>query len=452
MSSRVQHETDPGGGPILKSPSGPGSDESGSRAKGRLLSDGAWLAAGQVLTASATLVGVRLLTESVPPDVYGSVTLILGLLLLGRNLFCFPFYQAALRFFPELARRGEVWRLRRVVFSYLVRSSSWLVVLIVLLGLPYCLARSLPVRLVPLLIGLLYVDIFRTMETDLLNAARRQRAFSILRAVEAWARPLAAVLMVRLLGADPTSVMLGYLVASGGVLASIFATGMERVGAGEGPVAGRDKLGDRELNERLWRFSLPLVPLSLLEWISTLSDRYLIGGLIGLEAAGVYAAAYGLVTQPFLISQALLEMLYRPVYFEALAIGDVERGRRIFRTWMALTATVCAIGFVAITLLREPLTSLLLAERYRSASALLPWIAAGSFMFAISLVAEKLFHASHRTELVLFSRVVGAVLSLVAGIPMIIAFGPLGAAAAVPIYYGAQLLICLWQASMIRSG
>lgn len=41
----------------------------------RILAETAWVFAGQGLSALATLIGVRLITEVVPPHVYGAVAL-----------------------------------------------------------------------------------------------------------------------------------------------------------------------------------------------------------------------------------------------------------------------------------------------------------------------------------------------------------------------------------------
>jgi O-antigen/teichoic acid export membrane protein len=409
----------------------------------QVISDGAWLIGGQGLTAIAMLVGVRLLTEAVPPEVYGAVSLMVGLLTLGRNLFCFPFYQASLRFYSDAAHRGRIGELRAVLFRYLSRSTLLLAGLIVLLSIPYCTWRPTSPLLIPLLIGLLVVDVLRVMETDLLNAAGRQRPFAILRAGDAWARPVAAVLAVRWLGADPLVVLLGYLLSSGACLAGIFVFPVKRVGVsgGVGSLDGVDIPPDDGLRDRIWRFSLPLFPLAILEWISILSDRYVIGGLLGLEAAGIYIAAYGLVNQPFMMIDGVLELLLRPVYFEAVASGDHRRMRNTFRTWVAIIVMTCVTGVVIVTLLSDRIVAILLAERYRDAARFLPPIAAGNAMFAISVVFEKVAHAASRTGLVLIGRFVGAATSLVVGIPMILCFGVAGAAWAVPIYYGCQLLI-----------
>ena len=70
-----------------------------------------------------------------------------------------------------------------------------------------------------------------------------------------------------------------------------------------------------------------------MEWVSSLSDRYVIGGLIGLDAAGIYAASYGLISQPFLMAGIVLENYYRPHYYDALADNESDVAQRTLTTW-----------------------------------------------------------------------------------------------------------------------
>lgn len=421
--------------------------------RGGLAAEGAWVIAGQTFCALALLVGVRLLTEVVPPETFAAVSLIVGVLTLGRNIFCFPFFQAALRFFPEASREGKIIVLRRSLVNYLRRASLALSALIVVGGLASRAWSSTSVLIIPLLIGLLLTDVFRTMETDLFNASRRQKASAVVRMAEALARPTAAVLAVWLFGPTALSVLLGYLCATAAVCAGLVLSGVPRVGVAIGPEESfhDDKISRTLYSAKLWTFALPLVPLAVLEWASVLGDRYLIGGLIGLEAAGIYAAAYGLMNQPFAMAHGMIEQIARPWYFEAVASGESSRVRRTFRIWLLATGTVCGLGVLAVTLLRGPLARILLAEHYRGAVEFFPYIAAGNAMLAMGLVYEKVAHAANRPGLVVAGRVVGAVSSVAVGVPMILRFGVRGAAMAAPVYFGLQLAFSWWYARRLSA-
>ena len=388
------------------------------------------------------LINVRLLTEVMPREVFGAVNLLIGIVALGRNLFCLPFFQAMLRYYPEIALRDEVVMLRRIVFRDLGLSTLFLAGVIVLIGVPCSWGHSRSLLLVPLLIGLLVVENLCGIEINLLTASRRQRSFSVIRASEACLRPFAAILMIHGFGPTLAAMLLGYLMAEVVVYAGLFLFGVDRIGVDFRP--GSLQLvtpESRELRKRIWLFALPLVPIAILDWISNVGDRYLIGGLIGLGSAGTYIAAYGLVGHPFFMSQGLLELLFRPIYFEAVASGDRQRIRRTFRNLFASATILCFLGVGAVAVLSDTIARICLAGPYRGAARLLPWIAVGNALLTLCFVFEKAFHAWHRTGYCLLVRCVGSIMSFAVGVPMILLWGIEGAAWAVPIYYGAQLAL-----------
>jgi O-antigen/teichoic acid export membrane protein len=400
--------------------------------KRRPSSDVLWLVGGQALLAVGQLAGVRFLTETVRPEIYGTVSIVLGLVVLGRSQFSLPFATALMRQYSEAARRNDVDMLRRVVRYWLIRSQGIAAALVLLVGVPFCLFRSISLWLPALTLGLFVVDSEVMLEAAFLNASKRHRIYSLLRGAEAWIRPILAVALVHLFSPSAAVVLVGYLV--GGLILFVLITGARSSGRGAttGPV-------DHELTRRVWRFCLPLFPIAPVEWVSSLSDRYVISGLIGLDAAGVYAASYGLISQPFLMAGIVLENYYRPHYYDALADNESQSARSILRTWFILTAFVCALGLIGVIALKSLIVSLFLAESYRTAAGLLFPIALGNAFFALSQVSERFLHGHERTDLCLVCRTIGAIMSLAAGVPMIYFCGLQGAAWAVPLYYGCQL-------------
>ena len=304
---------------------------------------------------------------------------------------------------------------------------------------------------VALLLGLLVLDNQRVLEIELFNIVRRQGVSVVLRASEAWLRPALALLMVLWLGPTIAAVLFGYLLAGAVIYVGFSAFRIERIGVAESiNVQSPDSAEVQHLAARIRRFGIPLAPLALMEWISSLSDRYLIWGLLGLDSAGSYIAGYGPVALLFSLMYQTIELLIRPYYFEAVASGDRAQARSVLVRWIILLASSSTIVIIGITLLSETIVSLLLAERYRDAAHLLPYFAIGYASWSISLLVEKIFHAQQRTEWCLVVRAAGAVLSVAVAAPMIYFFGILGAAQAVPIYYGGQLVLCAVLASRFR--
>jgi O-antigen/teichoic acid export membrane protein len=398
-------------------------------------------ALGQIAQVLALLAGIRLLTEYLPPQTFGAVSLSLGLLTFGMSIFCKPFLQAALRFYPEAAHKGRVSVLKKIVNGLLLKTTGMLVLILAIAGLLF--RQRVSLLLVTSLIGLVIVDVIRTREINFLNAGRRQRPFALWLALDAWARPLAAVAMIFAFGISTGSVIAGYFAGSLIILAFFFKI------INRESVTGALELKDKTLSAEIRRYALPLIPLAVISWMSSLSDRYLIGGMAGLEQVGIYVAIYGLVSQPFLMTQLVIEQTVRPVYFEAIACGNSAREQKAFLSLLAATGLACVCGVAIITLFRGEIAGLLLAKKYRSGAGLIPWVALGYAFLSISYVFEKICYAYKRTKDVLVIEAAGAAACLCLEIPAIYYFGIYGAAVSVPVYFGIQLVVSIIMASRI---
>jgi O-antigen/teichoic acid export membrane protein len=408
--------------------------------KGRILGDGLWVSTGQVASALGTLVGVRLLTELVPPDVFGAVSLFLGMILLGSNLTCSPIFQATLRLYPELALEGKVNVLRAAVQRLLS------VVVIVLLGFLLLggLIHSVVVHRViwtyiPM-IALLLIDTARGLEVNFLAAARQHRPFALWSAFEAWGRPIGAMLAVLFWKPTPEAVLMGYCLASGcGYLVFRYKSTPEGLLKQVSLPHVRSSL-DRQI----WAYAMPLIPLALVIWISSLGDRFIVGGILGLDKVGIYAAAYGLVSKPFLILGNILTLTLRPIYFEAVSRQDEISRTRILSFWVRMTGLLCLVGVLAFAVSTNLAASLLLAHQYRGAAAIMPWIALGYAFYILASVFEQVIYAQKQTGWLLRMHLAVGTFSLACGGLGVWWFGLFGAALACPAYFLFHLIIAAW--------
>jgi len=83
-----------------------------------------------------------------------------------------------------------------------------------------------------------------------------------------------------------------------------------------------------DIPRRLWTYALPLTAVPLIGWVSGQADRYLVGGLAGFAAAGVYAALYGLASKPFIMLAAGADSALRQPYYARASAGDHAAERR----------------------------------------------------------------------------------------------------------------------------
>lgn len=401
-----------------------------------ILRGGTWVVFGQATVGVATVLGTRILTGLANPAVFGTLSLLLGVSALGQSLFALPFLHAAIRFFPDLSRRDHLGSLRFVLRRYLTWSSFSLAGLFLVLGVSSSFTKlHITYWSVVLLAGLLVVEVWRGGETSLLAAAGRQREYSLWNSVDAILRPSLAVAAIVLIGSTPEAILLGYLVAV--VCSCSFFSILFRA-----PSSGRrgDISDESRLSKAILSYAGPLIPLGLMSWISNLGSRYVIGAMLGTAPVGMYSATFGLVSAPFLQIQGMVELTLRPAYYEAVSRGEDLREASIIRFWLATVAILCFVTVVLIFVFREGLATLLLAKEYREGADLMPWVAGGYAMLAISYVFARKCYAYGKTGWVVLIEFIGAFSTIVSAIPLVHFLGIKGVAIAVPIAFAMQLL------------
>jgi O-antigen/teichoic acid export membrane protein len=393
-----------------------------------------WVAAGQGLSALGTVVGLRILTQYLEPAMFGVVSLALGAAALALGLTCTPLTQAAMYFYPSLAPQGGATVLAGALRRGWIRTLPWLLVGGAIVAVPYVSVGSGSIWLVVATAALLVSDVWRSVNLCLLNAAADHKRYGIWMALEAWGRPLCATVAVLLVSRSPVAV-LGAYAALSLALNLVLSKRPPEVGTATPPVADFDR--------QMWQYALPLVPLGLLGWANGLSDRYIISGLLSLQDTGIYAAAYGLASRPLLLVNATFEQLMRPIYQNAVSAGHTERAALLLRYWVMALAAACGLLVLIVSLWRHELAAILLGARFRSGANLMPWIAAGYGVLSLAYVFERVCLAHAHTQRVLAVELVSGIAMLLMTVIGVHFWGLIGAACAVPLYFGVQLCVAI---------
>jgi len=395
-----------------------------------------WVIAGQALTAVGTLLGVRLLTQVLPPAAYGVVSLALGMSVLAGNLVAGPLTQAAIHFYPQYAERLP--ELRQSLLRCFRRFIPWVLGVTVIGGSYYSLSGRGSVWLVVMVLLLFAIESWRTSGLSLLNAARRQRRYALWMACDAWLRPLAATAAVLLMGPQPAVALLA-LVLIAVLLCLLWSRGSWP--AGHAAHVAPEPAG--RLDSAMWSYALPLIPLGLLAWVTSLGDRYVIGAVLNISDAGLYAAVYGLAYSPFMIVNGAAEQALRPIYQSAVSHHDHATSAHVLRLWLGLVGAASALGVVLFAAGHELIARFLVSPAYRQASWLMPWIALGYAIRTVSYVFERVCYAHARTWRVLLVQVGGAAAAMTVTPLAVLGFGLKGAAAAVPVSFSLQCLLAV---------
>jgi O-antigen/teichoic acid export membrane protein len=413
------------------------------------MKQGVWIAPGHGLAAVATLVGVRFITELAPPSLYGGFVLLNGILALLHGMLLAPMAQAALRFYPDFETARSILELRKHLVGAFARRWSWtLIVFAVAAGVDVLAFHWLNPVTWFLLAFALGLEAWKTIEIVMRNAAREQAGYSALFAADSIARPAGTVIAAWALGTSLESLLLGQSVGALLVLAGFFKFSLVAKGAslstGKSAPANMD-----HLKQSMKYFAAPLLWAPILGWVSGLADRYIVGGILGLSQAGIYAAAYGLASRPILMIGAVSDATLRQLLYASVARDEPASVRKTLQLWIAVNLLAGAFAAALLSAFADPIVRWLLADEYRSVAArLLPWIACGYVLLLGSQALERLLYARRRTGAVMWIQATSATVAVVAAIIGTQWAGLFGVAVAVPIYLAAQLLLTIIAAAL----
>lgn len=389
--------------------------------------EGLWVGAGQAAAVLGGLAGLKVLTTLLDVETYGQFALLLGLVAFGSGLVCAPFIQAALRFFPEASHQDGGLAMRRATIRLLTQGVLGVAALLCLGGI---LWNSLGSGHVPYsnfiyAACFLAADTWKTLEASLLNAARRQAACSIRIVADGLARPLAAVAMIALVGAQSAAALAGYALGSGAV-SFLLAKWTVR---GDASVTSSQHNGWSPSRQQAFvRYALPLAPLAALNWVVSLGPRYVLGGITGTQAVGLYAAAFALASQPFVAANQIVHTTLRPILYEAVARGDRAKERRTLWIWLGVVVGLSSAGVAAFALLASWITGVLLGREFRDASELVPWIALAYALQGVQQTFEVMMYAHGQTQRLVLLQAIAAVTAATLYLLLIPHYGAMGAA------------------------
>jgi O-antigen/teichoic acid export membrane protein len=405
--------------------------------KTRIMSEAAWSLFGQIGSGIVLLLGTRIITELVSPEIYGQVALVVGIVTFGVGVFSYPLINAGMRLLPDLLKSGQRTELRQTLAQLIMRSMTIALLMIAIVGVGHSYFYNGNPWLFPLAGMLLLVTTRRELETQLLIAERRQREASLWQSGDSVARPLLAIALVLWGGASPTLILLGYTLAS----AAINGLGLRLHGMCASNRIRTPPTHNLGIRSDVGAYAWPLVPLAIMAWFIGVGDRYVIGYFMTAADVGLYAAAYTLVMEAFNRSAMVLVRTFQPVYFQHWSAGNKKHALKVFAIWLSCVFAVGISGTLALSWLKDWVSSLLLAETYRSAAALMPVIGLGCAFQQLANVLAQPLYAAKRTKSVLCGRICGAVTAAVVMPLMVKHAGLMGAAAAAPIYFGTEALI-----------
>lgn len=415
--------------------------------------EAAWVFAGQALALVGTLVGVRVLTDFLPPGAYGTLGLAMTLSALFTEVVIGGLVHGFTRFYSVAAKAKRI-------DAYLT-SVRRLTLLAVLIALVVVVAAT------PIVITLtdvfdvytcvaigIFASLFGTSAAlnAVLNGARNRKIVATSSILDTWFRVVLALLAMSWFGATATVVLLAYCLGLVVVVArQIFHVRLLL----HSEENNRKKIdaSNREWSREILIFALPISFWGIFTWAQQAADRWALEAFRSTVEVGFYGVLLQLGFFPMTVLMGVLGTFLAPIIFEKTDDQSRSIKREHDLVWRKLLYIL--LGFSSLAALvaylgTDWLLILLVSESYRHVGPLLPlMVLAGGFYGTAGLLSMRLMSHMRTVQLariMISSSVIGVVLIAF----MTLYYGILGTVLA-KLLFGAIYLIMMYFAT-IRYG
>lgn len=184
--------------------------------------------------------------------------------------------------------------------------------------------------------------------------------------------------------------------------------------------------------KEMLKYSLPMMPTTVIWWITNVSDRFIVTAICGSGENGLYSAAYKIPTIIALVAGVFNEA------WQISAISESKDGEEVSNFFSAVFERYQAILFLGCSMLIPftPLaTKILLNESYFTAWSFMPVLLVATVFSSLVTFIGTIYTVKKKTVMSLITAALGAILNIILNIVMIPSMGAQGAGIATAISY-----------------
>ncbi|WP_158560358.1 lipopolysaccharide biosynthesis protein [Paenibacillus contaminans] len=191
----------------------------------------------------------------------------------------------------------------------------------------------------------------------------------------------------------------------------------------------------RPIVTKFLRYGIPLMGYHVVSYVLTVSDRYMIAYFRHVEEVGIYAFGYTLVqSSMYLFISSIMQAAF-PHIIESWNRSDKESTERLVSRFVSVYFFLMIPAAVGITMLRQPIFSILADQSYFDGSRILPWVTLGVFFMGLTMYSNKIFELTERTKHILYMSLLAAIVNVGLNMLAIPAYGYIAAAVTTFVAY-----------------
>ncbi|WP_423680135.1 lipopolysaccharide biosynthesis protein [Undibacterium sp. WLHG33] len=348
-----------------------------------------WVMFGALFSAFVTIIGFRVTGEFSGAEGFGNGVLRYGIILLLAGLFAGPTSQALGKYYfdeSSFEKRTELLSaslqlvLIQVIIAEIIVTFCYLAGKVngVIYFSSYCVA--------------LLFESLRPICSAWLQSERRFFYYAVGLIFDALLRPVLAWGFSHL-----------GLISTELILASYATSSVLSVGLMLLLIAKKTDILHIKIEQilKLIKYGYPLITNSLLGWIVSAGDRYVIAAALGAEASGIYIAASAIGGRIPLMLGNVFETYHRPQIYEALASKSFEKLRSRSKKWLIDILRFGLMISVAIFFFMPIIEKYLLASEFRAGAKIIIMISFFAYLIsAICFIPQRILYALEKTGLV----------------------------------------------------
>lgn len=384
----------------------------------RLGRESFWIASGQIAAAIGSVVGIRVLTQVLPPSAYGELALGMTLATLALYIVFNPLSNACLRFYAPAHETLELKEYFLAIRKILNQSTVVLICICLLLCLGLYLtnyAHWLWLVIMSFIYTLLFG--YSSVLDGVQNAARRRLVVAWHNGSAAWLRFTAAFCLVAYYGISSHIAMAGFALASALILVSqlyFFYQNFLKTT----PLRSTMKQVDcQKWTRQVISYAWPFASWGPFLWGLSVADRWALGIFYDTETVGLYTALFQLGYYPMVFLFLVVSQVATPILFGRSGDGrdpdkiDEAHYLNNYLTFGFLAITV-GLFFFSFTF-NDQLFSLVVANQYQEVADFLPWMILAGGLFFTGQNTSQLFMIGVNTWLLALPLTTTSILGII---------------------------------------
>lgn len=366
--------------------------------------------------AAINLLAIVVYTRLLEPEQYGEYAIVFSSMLLATAFFCQWLRMSLLRFLPGYAE-DRARLLTNIVLLY-----GLIVAVTALVPLYFLLTEGMTHWTGLILIG---VAVFWTngwyeISLELVRSDLKPLKYGYISTIKAvFSLAFGAALAYAGMGA--AGLLIGLIVSVLAVQPLVLRDGWLR--------ASFQKI-DKALIRNIAAYGLPLtVTFTLSALIGTI-DRYQLGYMSGVEAAGLFSVASDFGRQSILVLMMMVNLAAFPLAVKALERSGEQAARdQMAQNWVLMVSVTVPTG-VLMAYFAEEISSLVFGQDYASSAAsLIPWVVLGTILSGMRMYYfDQSFYLAKSTRVQVYVVLLTLLAKIGFNLLLIPQYGALGAA------------------------